>query len=38
MNRESISINNDDAQCEAFKVHQDKYVKDNDMKNYFLFP
>ena len=30
MNRETININNDDTQYEAFKAHQDINVKDND--------
>ena len=37
MNREAININNDEAQCEALKAHQIKYMKDNDTKTH-IFP
>ena len=30
MNGELINIKNDDAQYEALKAHQDKYMKNND--------
>ena len=29
MNRKHMNINNDDAQYEALKAYQDKYIKDN---------
>ena len=39
MNRELININNDDAQYEALKACQDKYVKDSDThKDSLSFP
>ena len=39
MNRELININNYDAQYEAFKALQVKYVKENDtLKDSFSFP
>ena len=39
MNRVPININNDDAQYEALKVQQSKYIKDNDThKDLFSFP
>ena len=39
MNGEPISINNDDAQYEAIKTHQHKYVKDSDThKELLSFP
>ena len=39
MNRKSINIKNDDAQYEALKAYQDKYVKDNDTcTDSLLFP
>ena len=39
MNRKPININNDDAQYEALKAHQDEYIKDNDThKDSLSFP
>ena len=39
MNWEPININNNNAQHEALKAHQDKYVKDDDTcKDVLSFP
>ena len=37
MNREPLNINNDEAQYEAFKTFQDKYVKNKDPHHDELF-
>ena len=37
MNRETININNDEAQCEAIETCHHKYVMDNDTCETLLY-